>query len=463
MIEQEDTIAAIATPIGEGGLSVIRISGSSAIRLVDLRFRGKHKLSTALTHTVHHGFFYDGLNEVIDEVVATVFKQPHSYTSEDIVEISCHGGIFISKKILTEIITSGARMALPGEFTKRAFINGKIDLSQAEAVADIIKANTDLSLRTSIQQLQGKISREVGILREKVLNICSLLELELDFSEEDLGFVEKTKSLTEINGIISSIDNMISTYKVGRIYRDGAKVVIVGKPNVGKSSILNSLLNEDRSIVTDTPGTTRDVIQENIVINGVLFKIVDTAGLRESNDIVEKYGIKRTEEQIDSADIIIFVIDSQTGFCKEDAEILNYLVSKNDLNILTVHNKQDLSSGKNNIEIDRYNTEVNNLYVSAKTGTGINILKSKLSDIALGSLVHSQDNSLTITNERHRISLINTQKSLLKAYEAIEKGNSGEFVAIDLRVSIKHLSEIIGTVSTDDILNNIFSKFCIGK
>jgi tRNA modification GTPase len=466
MIEQEDTISAIATPIGEGGISVIRISGPNAISIIDLKFLGKHKLSTVSTHTAHHGFFYGVAGTIIDEVVVTVFRSPHSYTSEDIVEISCHGGIFISKTILGEIITSGARMAQPGEFTKRAFINGKLDLSQAEAVADVIKASSDLSLQTSIQQLRGKISEEVIRIRDKILNICSLLELELDFSEEGIQLSERPITINMIKDVMNSIDSLVSTYKVGRIYRDGAKIVIVGKPNVGKSSILNNLLSEERSIVTNIPGTTRDVIQENLVINGVLFRIVDTAGLRKSEDVVEKSGIQRTEDQLNSADLVLFVIDSLEGFCTEDKEILDFIKSEKNISedkTIVIYNKRDLLTGKDFNLKSKECFWKNYLYVSAKTGEGMNLLKSMLYDLALDEKLHSQHRGLTITNERHKISLLSAKNSLLKASNSAENEKSNEFLALDLRIAIKQLGEIIGEISTDDILNNIFSKFCIGK
>ncbi len=303
IMAQEDTIAAIATPIGEGGIAVIRVSGPDALAVADLGFRGKQKLSTVLTHTAHVGFFYDRTNEVIDEVIATVFRKPHSYTTEDVVEISCHGGIYITKKILGEIIMAGARMALPGEFTQRAFINGRIDLSQAEAVADLIKSHSELSHKTSIQQLHGRISHEIATLREKILNICSLLELELDFSEEGIEFKGRTVLVEEIQEIINTVDQMLSTYKVGKIYREGARIVIAGRPNAGKSSILNALINEDRSIVTNVAGTTRDIILESLIIEGVLFNIIDTADYVKAKILFEKQGIKRTEQEINKADI----------------------------------------------------------------------------------------------------------------------------------------------------------------
>ncbi|TAK65482.1 MAG: tRNA uridine-5-carboxymethylaminomethyl(34) synthesis GTPase MnmE, partial [Bacteroidetes bacterium] len=287
MKHQDDTIAAIITPIGEGGISVIRISGAQAIEIAENGFRGKQRLSDVASHTVHFGSYIGGEGELLDDVLATIFKQPHSYTGEDVVEISCHGSILVTQKILESIIQHGARIAEPGEFTKRAFLNGKMDLTQAEAVADIIRTNSDRSHKASLLQLKGRTSQAIKSIRDKLLNICSLVELELDFSEEGLEFINRSEIESRLVSVIGEIEKLINSYSQGRVIRDGVKVVIFGKPNVGKSSLMNALLEKERAIVTHISGTTRDTIEENIHINGILFRLVDTAGLRETNDLIE--------------------------------------------------------------------------------------------------------------------------------------------------------------------------------
>ena len=459
----EDTIVAISTAIGEAAISVIRISGKDAIKVADRVFVGKRKLADVKTHTAHYGKIVDKNGDVVDYVVATVFKAPNSYTGEDTVEISCHGGILVTRKVLETVLEAGARLAQPGEFTKRAFLNGKIDLSQAEAVADLIRSATELAYQSSLSQLEGALSRKIRKMREDLINLCSLVELELDFADEDLEFVDKAQLAEKIKDVIGEVDELIETFRFGKIYREGIKVVIAGKPNAGKSSLLNALLNENRAIVSEIPGTTRDVIEESLNIEGVLFRIVDTAGLRETFDIVEREGVRRTEEQLKKADMILLVIDSTDEINEEDVRIyhrvLNFAVDESKRCII-VFNKVDLLDGKRpNMKIM---VDFPVVYISALTGFGLEKLKKLMVEQSFLGMTRTES-SVVVTNVRHRDALLRAKQSLIYALRSLEQGMSGDLVAVDLRAGLNHLGEIIGEVTTDDILNNIFSKFCIGK
>lgn len=460
----DDVIAAIATPIGEGGISIIRISGKDAIAIADKGFRGKHPLTSAATHTAHFGGFIDPDGNAIDEVVATVFREPHSYTAENSVELGCHGGMFVTRKILDSIVAYGARPAEPGEFTKRAFLNGRIDLSQAEAVADLIHARSEISHRTSLQQLEGKLSIKVAELRQRLLDVCGLLELELDFAEEGLEFTDKDKISVEIESVIEYLNQLINSYKYGRVYREGFKVVLAGKPNVGKSSILNTLLNENRAIVTEIPGTTRDVIEENVVIDGLLFRVVDTAGLRKSQDFIENEGIRRTESQMQTSDLIVLVLDAGTGYESGDKNVFDQLLKEvKKRNFLVTENKIDLAGKATFLGLPDKLKEYDVIRISAKTGAGFGEFKKRLVRMALSGSGAGIECSLVITSERHRDSFQKAVRSLSVALESLKNSQSNEFIAVDLRAALDSLGEIIGVVTTDDILRNIFSRFCIGK
>jgi len=466
MILKENTIAAIATPVGEGGIAVIRVSGTDAIAIASKIFKGRTFLHSAQSHTAHFGEIHGNDESTIDEVVTTVFRAPHSYTGEDVVEISCHGGLFITQQILEVVLACGARMAEPGEFTKRAFLNGRMDLSQAEAVADLIRSCSSLSHRTSLRQLQGKLSGRITELRNQLLDICSLLEIELDFAEEGLEFSEKGKILSEIENIYRSIENLIGSFQAGRLYREGVRVVLAGKPNVGKSSILNALLSEERAIVTNFPGTTRDTIEESILINGLLFKVIDTAGLRQSIHPVEHEGIRRAEKQIKDADIILLILDISQGFTDEDEEVYNVNVSgkkSKHSKCLIVFNKIDLVKETNRFRLPQLLSGYDIVYLSAKYGTGLEELKRELFNSAVGEKIESNEHSITITNARHKEVLLNVEKSLMNAIRTIKDNKSNEFIAVDIREALDYLGEITGVVTTDEILSNIFSRFCIGK
>ncbi len=462
-----DTIAAIATPIGEGGIAVIRISGPDAIALAAKAFKGKAHLADVATHTAHVGKFHTANGDVLDEVVAVVFREPTSYSGENVVEISCHGGAQAPRLILQAILEYGARLAEPGEFTKRAFLNGRIDLSQAEAVADLIHAGSERSHRSSMRQLQGELGRQISGLREELIRAAGLLELELDFAEEGLQLADKSRVAGQLRGAIGNIKGLLETYHTGRLYRDGVKVVLAGMPNVGKSSLLNALLKEQRAIVTDIPGTTRDTIEESLSINGLAFRIVDTAGLREAVDRVEREGVKRSEDQISSSDLLVLVMDGSKPPGADELKLAERLAGdlRGRASTIIAFNKIDLKPGTNG-SLERSVSAINPqavVKVSALTGEGLDGLRDALVQSALAGQHTAPENSVTVTNARHHQILVQSARSLDLALKSLEDGVSGEFVTPDIRAALDSLGEITGVVTTDDILNEIFSKFCIGK
>ncbi|MBI3195574.1 MAG: tRNA uridine-5-carboxymethylaminomethyl(34) synthesis GTPase MnmE [Ignavibacteriae bacterium] len=462
MKHQDDTIAAIVTPIGEGGISVIRLSGSDSLKITERFFHGKTKLSDAQSHTVHFGNLVDESENVLDEVLVTVFKSPTSYTGENVVEICCHGSVFVSNKILETILKGGARFAEPGEFTKRAFLNNKMDLTQAEAVADLIHSRSEMLHQSALKQLKGGTSDKIRLLRDKLLDICSLVELELDFSEEGIQFLERIKTIDTIKQTIKEMEELVSSYEQGKIIRDGVKVVICGEPNVGKSSLLNALLEEERAIVTHISGTTRDTIEESFKLSGIVFRIVDTAGLRETEDVVEKEGIKRSEKEIQDADIILFVRDISTGDSNFPLEEINILFTQEEhqKKTIVINNKIDLLE---NYPHTINSNNANAVFVSTKKKIGLNELKENLIKLSTKNSLYLQENNLVITNIRHRNLIRSANEYIKKGLDSIVKNMSGDFVAVDLRIALGLLGEITGEVTTEDILNNIFSKFCIGK
>ena len=448
----EDTIAAVATPFGNGAISIIRISGPESFLLVDKIFDGKKKIADAATHTIHYGKIIDDHKNFIDDVLVSVFRMPNSYTGEDSVEISTHGNPLISKKIIELLSQQNVRLAEPGEFTKRAFLNNKIDLSQAEAVADIINARTEASLKGARNQLDGILSQKVNELRNLLINASSFIELELDFAEEDIEFLNKNDLLKRIEKITFEIDRLISTYSFGKVIRDGVNVSLVGAPNVGKSSILNYIVKESRAIVSDIPGTTRDVIREDVSIGGILFRLHDTAGIRPSIDEIEKEGIFRSQEAIKNSDIILLIGDVEQGISPKLLDNVNSIAGLG--KTIKLINKIDLTNNK--IFDKEY------ICVSALTGQGMESLFNKLIEFSVGSSVYSEK-SAVVSSLRHFLCLKNAKESLQKAVDSINLGLSGEFIAVDLRNAESNLGEIIGEVTSEDILNNIFMKFCIGK
>lgn len=462
MYNSQDTIAAIATPAGTGGIAVIRISGERSFAVADTIFRGQIVLADANSHTIHYGTVNDlNSDEVVDTVLASVFRNPHSFTGENVVEISSHGGYFVTSKILALLLAAGARSAEPGEFTLRAFLNGKIDLAQAEAVSDIIRSKTEIAHRSSVDQLSGKLSAHITDLRKQLLDLCSLMELELDFSQEGIELTHKDESLYRISKIQEKMQSMIDSYKTGKLARDGVKVAIAGRPNAGKSSLLNVLLEEERAIVSEIPGTTRDTIEESIILDGMEFLFIDTAGLRESVDVIEKEGIRRTIKNLQRADIVLFILDASNNLSNED--IVLYKETIDFLNKLTtaiyVVNKIDVRCA----DFDHtLLPPLSTVEISCKNNIGISELKRELVRISMKEFDYS-DGSIVITNIRHKDALTRALDSLKIAENSIKSGLSGEFVAVDLRDSLNILGEILGITTPEDILNNIFSQFCIGK
>ena len=446
-----DTIVALATQAGVGAISVIRVSGSESISVSDQIFRGKTKLVDCLTHTIHYGKVFDSNNELIDDVLISVFRNPNSYTGEDSVEISTHGNSLITQKIIYALVRSNVRLAEPGEFTKRAFLNGKLDLAQAEAVADVINSRTEAALRGARNQLDGLLSQKVDLLREILINTSSLIELELDFAEEDVEFMSLKEILKNIEAIEIEIDALLKTYSFGRVIKDGVNVALVGKTNVGKSSLLNYLLKEARAIVSEIPGTTRDIIREDLSIDGILFKLFDTAGIRVTEDVVEKEGVIRSREAVKNADIVLFMNDVIGGF---SSDLYNQLLEiTSDERIIKVMNK---------IDLNRTETFRADVKISAKTGEGIEELFSIMKEKAVGTQSYTEKTAI-VSNLRHFDALNRAKENLQYARKSIDEKLTGEFIAVDLRNAENALSEIIGKVTTEDILNNIFTKFCVGK
>jgi len=463
----DDVISAISTPIGEGGISVVRLSGKDALQVADKIFYGSVRLSNVPTHTAHFGRIANLEGNVIDEVVALVFKAPHSYTGENVVELSCHGGILVTRKILQATLEAGARLAEPGEFTRRAFLNGRMDLSQAEAVADLIHSKTDAAHRSSLAQLEGTLSKKINQMRDELVKLCSLIEVELDFAEEDLEFVSRGDFIAKTENTMREIQSLIESFEIGKVHREGVKVVIAGKPNAGKSSILNALLQENRVIVSEIPGTTRDTIEENLTIGGVLFRLVDTAGLRDTVDRIEQEGVRRAERQLSNADIILLVVDSSEELSEVDSALIGRMLGDIEqgagkVQCIVAMNKTDLVQTDVAIPQMLAQRGFRSVKVSATTGMGLNDLRNALIETALKG-GNGTERSVVITNVRHRNALERAYQSLSFALKSAQERRSGDFIAVDLRAALDALGEIVGVVTTEDILNNIFSNFCIGK
>lgn len=455
-----DTISAISTPVGEGGIGVVRVSGplSAAIARTIFRPQGVIPPEGFKSHHLYHGYIIDPAdNTIIDDVLLTIMRGPRSYTGEDVVEVHCHGGQLILRKVLEAILRQGARLAEPGEFTKRAFLKGRIDLSQAEAVIDLIRAKTELGLKAARLQLEGRLSQRVNGIKGGLMEVLAHIEAELDFPEEDvegLGVSEIEKRIGEAKG---GIDGLLNTYKEGRVLREGIKVIILGRPNVGKSTLLNVLLKEERAIVTPIPGTTRDIIEEVVNIRGVPVRLIDTAGLRETEDEVEAIGVRFTWRRLEEAQMVIYVVDVTT-WSREDIELLKGIGDKG---IIVAVNKIDLVDESYMVEVRRAFGDWKVVEVSALYEKGIDGLEKAIYEGAIGH--PSVEEEILVTNIRHKIALEETIVALGRAREALQKGLSREFLAVDLWEAVKHLGEITGEVTTEDILDRIFSQFCIGK
>jgi tRNA modification GTPase len=458
-----ETIVALATAPGTGAIAVIRLSGENAINIAASLFHsvsGKD-LSKQKSHTVHLGHLKDE-TRIVDEVLATVFHNPNSYTGEDVVEFSCHGSPYIQQEIIQLCIKKGCRMAQPGEFTLRAFLNGKMDLSQAEAVADLIASESAASHQLAMQQMRGGFSNEIDKLREELLNFASLIELELDFSEEDVEFADRKAFQELITKITHVIKRLIDSFAIGNVLKNGIPVAIVGEPNVGKSTLLNALLNDDRAIVSDIAGTTRDTIEDEITIGGVGFRFIDTAGIRETSDRIEGLGIQKTFQKIEQAQVVIYLFDAEkfaesTAALKLEIEtIRNKYPQKN---LIKVANKTDRLTES---QLKSLQSEIDNLLLlSAKKGIGIENLQNRLLEFVNTGVL--QSNETVITNSRHYDALVKALEELNKVQHGIDSNLSGDLLAIDLRQALYYLGSITGQVSEDDILGNIFANFCIGK
>lgn len=457
---KSDTIAAIATAMTPSGIGIIRISGDYSIELIDKIYKsksGKKLLSQCDSHTVHYGFIYDG-DEKIDEVMVLIMRAPNTYTREDTIEIDCHGGVFVMKRILETVIKYGARPAEPGEFTKRAFLNGRIDLSQAESVIDVINSKNEFALKNSLSQLNGAVLDSIKQIREVLLHEIAFIESALDDPEHISLDSYPQKLLLIVDNQIKSIDKLLKSSDNGRILKEGINTVIVGKPNAGKSSLLNILVGADRAIVTDIAGTTRDVLEEQINLDGITLNLVDTAGIRDTDDIVEKIGVDRAKQYADSADLIIYVIDSSTELDDNDFSIIDILKDKNAIVLL---NKSDLSTITTEDIVKKY-LDKPVIYISAKDRTGIDELESKISEMFLHGQVSFND-EVYITNIRHKNSLTEALNSLKLVVESINNDMPEDFYSIDLMNAYEELGLIIGEAVEDDLMQEIFSKFCMGK
>ena len=450
-----DTIVAQSTPQGEGAIGIIRLSGKDSIKITNKLFPSKD-LSNVKTHTIHYGNL-EYKNSIIDEVLVSVFIEPNSYTRENIIEISCHGSSFIIKKILSITVELGARIADKGEFTFRSFLSGNIDLSQAEAVSDLISSNSENSHKMAINHIKGVFSKKIKQLRKDLINLSSLLELELDFSEEDVEFANRDKLETLLDEIVSFNNMLLDSYKLNNVIKDGINVLILGKPNVGKSTILNSLLEDDKAIISDIPGTTRDVLEDTITIGGNLLRFIDTAGIRDTNDKIEKIGIKKALQQVEKAALILYVIDLENSSSKSIQSELdsNFLKNKN---IIIVGNKNDLKIKK---EVNEYFIKNSLIQISAQKNEDIINLKNSLNSFIKENLVNS-DSSIMI-NERHFAALNNVNKSIFNVKKNLKNKSNTDLLALDIKYALTHLGEITGEISNDEVLGNIFSKFCIGK
>jgi len=455
VITQKEPIAAIATPIGEAGISVIRVSGKDCITKVNKIFKGKD-LTKQASHTVHFGHIIkDG--RVVDEVLVTLFHTPRSYTGEESVEISCHGGVLVTQAVLETVLTQHIRMAEPGEFTQRAFLNGKLELSQAEAVADLIHAKSRKAVDSAQQQLEGALGKHIRNFRQAIIDATAMVELELDFSEEDVEFANKDHLTKLLRDLDQQIDRLLETYEAGRLVKHGVRTVFVGLPNAGKSTLLNTLVGTERAIVTEIAGTTRDTIDADWSYEGLMFRLTDTAGIRETKDFIEAEGVKRSEKAIRDADLVVFLKDLSIPLEPVEEKLIRELLENSE-------QKPFISLGtKNDIALETNGEgSLYDLKVSATKGEGINALKSLMKDRALQNK-HYDASSLLVTSSRHRDALLKTREHVRSALDALAAGVSGDFLSIDLRASLHELGTITGEITTEDLLDSIFSRFCIGK
>ncbi|MCW3468039.1 tRNA uridine-5-carboxymethylaminomethyl(34) synthesis GTPase MnmE [Chitinophaga nivalis] len=452
----DDTIVALATAPGVGAIAVIRLSGSESYAICNSLFPAKD-LTRQASHTLHFGSITAN-NRIIDEVVVSLYKGPRSYTGEDVIEISCHGSPYIQQQIIDATVQAGARLAKPGEFTQRAFLNGKLDLTQAESVADLIASNSAASHQTAMQQMRGGFSRELHVLREQLITFSALIELELDFSQEDVEFADRTGLYNLVTNAATTLQHLIDSFRMGNVIKNGVNTAIVGKPNAGKSTLLNTLLNENRAIVSDIAGTTRDTIEEILNISGILFRLIDTAGIRESNDTIESIGVQKTMEKIKEAGVVVYLFDVNELTA---TDIRNQIAAfeADNINYLLVGNKTDVT-GEAAIKA-KFADIPGILFISAKNHAHIQDLKDALVQKVIAGDINTEDT--IITNARHHAALQEILKSLQDVRQGMDNGLPGDLLALDIRLCLHHLGEITGEVTNEDRLDYIFSKFCIGK
>lgn len=452
-----DTIVALATAPGVAAIGVIRVSGTNTFQIVNALFPSKDLLSQP-SHTIHVGYLRKG-EQRLDEVVLSLFKGPHSYTGEDVIEISCHGSPFIQQQVIDAIAEQGARLAKPGEFTQRAFLNGKLDLTQAEAVADLIASNTAASRNTALHAMRGGFSKVLSELREQMIKFSALIELELDFSQEDVEFADRKQFYVLIQEAKIVTDKLVESFRLGNVIRQGVRVAIIGKPNAGKSTLLNALLNENRAIVSDIAGTTRDTIEEILNIDGILFRLIDTAGIRKhTSDTIEQIGVERSLEKIREADVVLYLFDVNETSPDELAASISDL-QREEAQVLLVGNKSDLIDEA--AAREKFSGFGQIIFIAAKSGAHIEVLKERLVDHVLEGRVSSDDT--IVTNARHYHALKEVQKSLDEIHQGLDNSIPGDLLALDIRRCLHYLGEITGEITTEDQLDYIFSKFCIGK
>ena len=456
-MEWDDTIVAVATPPGVGAIGVIRLSGKKSFDIVNHLFPSKN-IKLQPSHTLHVGYISHN-GKLLDEVVVALFKGPRSYTGEDVVEISCHGSPYIHQQVLDACVQTGARLAKPGEFTQRAFLNGKLDLSQAEAVADLIASNTSASHKTAINNIRGRFSEALKNLREQLIKFSALIELELDFSQEDVEFVDRSQLKNLVAEAMQHTKNLIQSFKLGNVIKNGVTVAIIGKPNAGKSTLLNALLNEDRAIVSEIPGTTRDTIEEVVNIDGILFRLIDTAGIRNhSQDIIESFGIEKSLQKMKQADIVLYLFDANE-MNADELKIVASDMQDQDIKCLFVGNKID----KDN-ELDlrkKFALTEGPIFISAKNGLHLQVLNERMIDLILKDTVSTEN--VIVTNARHYHALLQVNEALEDVMQGLENKIPGDLLSLDIRRSLQYLGEITGEITNEDQLDYIFSKFCIGK
>ncbi|HEY4533066.1 MAG TPA: tRNA uridine-5-carboxymethylaminomethyl(34) synthesis GTPase MnmE [Fusobacterium sp.] len=454
-----DTIAAISTPRGEGGISIIRISGSESLNILEKIFSPKKNISVKnlRNYGIHYGYIKQGEN-IVDEVLVSIMKAPNTYTREDIVEINCHGGYLITEKILELVLSFGARLAEVGEFTRRAFFHGRIDLTQAEAVMDIIHGKTEKSLSLSMNQLRGDLKEKILNLKKAILDLAAHINVVLDYPEEGIDEPIPENLLKNLQQVSREIQELISSYQKGKMIKEGVKTVIIGKPNVGKSSLLNSILREERAIVTQVAGTTRDVIEEVINIKGIPLVLVDTAGIRDTTDFVENIGVMKSKEFLQKADLVLFVLDASQKLSKEDKEI--YLSLQENQKVIGILNKTDLEK---KIQVSSLSKIKNWIEVSAMKCIGIEEMEEKIYQYILQEKVEENSQTLILTNIRHKSALEKTNRAIENIFLTVEQGLPMDLMAVDIKEALDSLSEITGEISTEDVLDHIFHNFCVGK